>query len=85
MYGYQILRLDESTGAYTSVGTVKGASKLTFTDKNLQDGKKYTYRVRGYYKLNSGTVYGVKSTETAGITVPDNVENLQQRLYHLLP
>lgn len=75
VYGYQILRLDESTGAYTSVGTVKGASKLTFTDKNLQDGKKYTYRVRGYYKLNSGTVYGVKSTETAGITVPDNVEN----------
>lgn len=77
VYGYQIVRYDESQDKYVSVGTVKGAGIHTFTDKGLQDGKKYTYKVRGYYKLNSGTIYGTYSSECTGITIADNIENFK--------
>lgn len=77
VYGYQIVRYDSSQKKYISVGTVKGAGKLTFTDKNLQDGQKYTYKVRGYYKLNSGSVYGKLSQECSGITIADTIENFK--------
>lgn len=36
---------------------------LTATDNGLTSGKKYTYMVRGYHKLNTGTVYGAYSQE----------------------
>lgn len=36
---------------------------LTYTDNGLTSGKKYTYMVRGYHKLNTGTVYGAYSQE----------------------
>jgi GH25 family lysozyme M1 (1,4-beta-N-acetylmuramidase) len=77
VYGYQIVRYDSSKGKYVSVGTVKGASTLTFTDTGLADGKQYTYKVRGYYKLNSGNVYGKYSAETAGITIADKIESFK--------
>lgn len=77
VYGYQIARYDESLGKFVSAGTVKGASSVTFTDKNLQDGKKYTYKVRGYYKLNSGTMYGAYTTTCTGVTIADNIENFK--------
>jgi GH25 family lysozyme M1 (1,4-beta-N-acetylmuramidase) len=77
VYGYQIVRYDSSKGKYVSVGTVKGASKTTFTDTGLSDGKQYTYKVRGYYKLNSGNVYGKYSAETTGITIADTVNNFK--------
>lgn len=77
VYGYQIVRYDESQNKYVSVGTAKGASTVTFTDKNLQDGKKYTYKVRGYYKLNSGNVYGTYSDTCTGVTIADNIENFK--------
>ena len=67
VYGYQIVRYDESKEKYVSVGTVKGAGTLTYTDKSLQSGQRYTYKVRGYYKLNSGTVYGTYSSECSCI------------------
>ena len=77
VYGYQIVRYDESQNKYVSVGTTKGANTLTFTDKNLQDGKKYTYKVRGYYKLNSGNVYGAYTDACTGVTIADNIENFK--------
>ena len=36
---------------------------LTYTDNGLTSGKKYTYMVRGYHKLNTGNVYGAYSQE----------------------
>ncbi len=36
---------------------------LTYTDNGLTSGKKYTYMVRGYHKLNTGTVFGAYSQE----------------------
>lgn len=77
VYGYQIVRYDESQNKYVAVGTAKGASTVTFTDKNLQDGKKYTYKVRGYYKLNSRNVYGTYTDTCTGITIADNIENFK--------
>ena len=63
VYGYQIVRYDEAEGKYVSIGTTKGAGTLTYTDNGLTSGKKYTYMVRGYHKLNTGTVYGAYSQE----------------------
>lgn len=77
VYAYQIVRYDESQGKYVQAGIAKGAGTTTFTDTGLLDGKKYTYKVRGYYKLNSGTVWGKYSSETIGITIPDIVENFK--------
>lgn len=75
VYAYQIVRYDSSEDKYVSVGTAKGAGTTTFTDKNLQDGKKYTYKVRGYYKLSSGAIYGTYSAECTGITIADTIDN----------
>lgn len=51
---------------------------LTYTDNGLTSGKKYTYMVRGYHKLNTGTVYGAFSQEYSctatyaeAVTLPD--------------
>lgn len=77
VYGYQIVRYDETEDKYISVGTVKGASKTTFTDTELSDGKQYTYKVRGYYKLKSGNIYGSYSDKCNGITIADNIENFK--------
>lgn len=76
-YGYQIVRYDASKGRYVSVGTVKGASKLTYTDTGLADGKQYKYKVRAYYKLSSGNKYGTYSPECIAITLKDIIENLK--------
>lgn len=77
VYGYQIFRYDDKQNKFVSVGTVKGASTVSFTDKNLQYGKKYTYKIRGYYKLNSGTVYGSFTGTCTGVTIADNIENFK--------
>jgi GH25 family lysozyme M1 (1,4-beta-N-acetylmuramidase) len=79
VYGYQIFRYDSSQDKYVSVGTAKGASTTSFTDTGLADGKQYTYKVRGYYKLNSGNVYGASSAATTGVTIADTVENFKAK------
>ena len=77
VYGYQVVRYDAAQDKYVSVGTSIGAGTNTFTDKGLLDGQKYKYKVRGYYKLKSGTKFGAYSPECEGITIADLVENFK--------
>lgn len=59
--GYQIYRSTGSKGKYKLVGTVKGGSTKTFTDKKLICGKNYYYKIKSYVKSNGKTTYGAYS------------------------
>lgn len=77
VYGYQVVRYDETTDSYVSLGTVKGAKKTTFTDSGLPDGTTYKYKVRAYYKLSNGNIFGTYSEEFSATTISDQVKNVK--------
>jgi len=56
--GYQIVRATSKNGTYKSVKTT---SKLTYTDKKLEAGKTYYYKVRAYKTVSGKKVYGAYS------------------------
>ena len=58
--GYVIYRKTGS-GSYSKIATVKGNSKVTYTDKKAKKGKKYTYKIKAYY---SKTYSAYSSTKT---------------------
>lgn len=66
-YGYQIFKLDNTTGKYVKIGTNKGASKTSFTD-NSSLAVSNTYKVRAIsaYK-NSFTVGASASVKSDGL------------------
>ncbi len=74
-YGYRIYRLNNETGKYDYVGKTTGASKTTFTDKELDINTLYSYQVRAYYKLNSGNYYGAYSNVVHATTQKKTVTN----------
>ena len=45
--GYQVYRKTGS-GKFSKIATVKGNSKVTYTDKKAAEGKTYTYKIRAY-------------------------------------
>ncbi len=45
--GYVVYRKTGS-GSYKKIATVKGKSKVTYTDKSAKKGKTYTYKVKAY-------------------------------------
>ena len=45
--GYQVYRKTGS-GSYSKIATVKGNSKVTYTDKKAKKGKTYTYKITAY-------------------------------------
>lgn len=45
--GYMVYRKTGS-GSYSRIATVKGSSKVTYTDKSAKKGKTYTYKVKAY-------------------------------------
>ncbi|MCR4593743.1 MAG: leucine-rich repeat protein [Clostridiales bacterium] len=54
--GYEIYR-KVGSGSYTKIATT---TSLTYSDKNVQNGKKYTYAVRAY----NGNSYGAYTTKS---------------------
>ena len=54
--GFRIYK-KESDGTYTKVKTLKGHDTLTYTDKDVKNGSKYSYKVRCYVKHNDGKNY----------------------------
>ena len=52
--GYQIYRKSSEGSKYKRIASVKGSSALAYTDRA---GGSYEYRVRAYYKDNSGRYY----------------------------
>ena len=45
--GYKVYRKTGS-GSYSDIATVKGNSKVTYTDKSAKKGKTYTYKIKAY-------------------------------------
>ena len=58
--GYIVYRKTGS-GDYKKIATVKGNSKITYTDKSAKKGKKYTYKVKAY---KSKTYSAYSNTKT---------------------
>ncbi len=46
--GYCVLRATSKNGDYTVIKTLKGATKLTYTDKKAKAGKTYFYKVAAF-------------------------------------
>ena len=62
--GYQIYRLNEKTKKYEKIATVKGESKVTYTNKSLKKGTTYSYKVRAYKTYEGKNYYGSFSSVT---------------------
>ncbi len=45
--GYMVYR-KTGTGSYSKVASVKGSTKVTYTDKKAAKGKTYTYKIKAY-------------------------------------
>ncbi len=45
--GYMVYRKTGS-GSYSKIATVKGSTKVTYTDKSAKKGKTYTYKIKAY-------------------------------------
>ena len=58
--GYMVYRKTGS-GSYSKIATVKGNSKVTYTDKSAKKGKKYTYKIKAY---KSKTYSAYSNTKT---------------------
>ncbi|MGM9975279.1 MAG: GH25 family lysozyme, partial [Clostridiaceae bacterium] len=65
--GYRVYRYNEKTGKYVALSTFTGASNNSYTDKNLEVGTKYKYKVRAY-KKGGDYYYGDPSDEYAVYT-----------------
>ena len=71
--GYTIYRYDSSKKKYVKIGSTK---KLSYTNKKLKSGKKYTYMVKAYTKIN-GVVYRGKGVKFYASTNPVKVKSLK--------
>ena len=45
-------------GTYSKIATVKSASTLSYTKKNLTTGKTYYFKVRAYKTVGETKLYG---------------------------
>ncbi len=60
--GYVIYRSTKKKKGYKKVATVKGGSKVSYTNKKLISKKTYYYKVRSYKVVNGVTIYSNYST-----------------------
>jgi fibronectin type 3 domain-containing protein len=75
--GYQIYRLNSTTGKYEKVASVKGSTTLSFTDTGLSTGTEYTYKVRAYKASDGTNYYGSFCTAAKAVTKPAKVKELK--------
>jgi len=50
--GYEIYRSTKKKNGYKKVKTIKGGSKVSWTDKKVKGRKTYYYKIRAYCKIN---------------------------------
>ncbi len=77
VYGYKVYRRSQESDSFTLVATLKGASNISFFDYDLTPGTSYQYRVRAFYKLNAGNLYGTYSATIDAPTASPSVTNLK--------
>ena len=58
--GYYVYCKTGSKG-YERIATVKGSTKVTYTDKTAKKGKKYTYKVKAYKSKTYSAYSNTKS------------------------
>ena len=58
--GYMVYRKTGS-GSYSKIATVKGNSKVTYTDKKAKKGKTYTYKIKAYKSKTYSAYSNTKS------------------------
>lgn len=76
-YGYQLYRRDSADGSFTKIATLVGASNISYFDYDLTPGVGYQYRVRAYYKLKAGNLYGSYSSVLDAPTPTLSVSSLK--------
>jgi hypothetical protein len=59
--GYEIYRKTGKKGAYKKIKTIKKAGTVSFINKKLKTGQRYSYKVRAYRIVNGKKVYGAYS------------------------
>lgn len=74
--GYRIVRLNLETGKYEAIATVSGASTNKYTDKNLDCGTTYYYKVKAYYQDKAGKSFFDYSNKAKKATLPGQVTGL---------
>lgn len=68
--GYVIYRSTSENGKYKSIKKINNGKTKTYTDKNLDIGSSYYYKVRGYSKVKNKIVYGAYSPVAVGKVLP---------------
>lgn len=59
--GYRVYRYDSASKKWVKISTVKSGSTTTFTDKGLDSGTAYKYKVKAYRKAGGNTYTGEAS------------------------
>jgi len=75
--GYKIYRSESEDGKYKLVTTVKKNATVTYTNKKLELGKTYFYKIKAYAKVGSKTVSGKLSSPVSVQIVTDAPENVK--------
>lgn len=75
--GYQLYRLNEETGKYVKIATIKGGSNVTYTDSGLAAAKTYSYKVRAYKSYGGTSYYGSFSAAKVQVTKPQKVQKVK--------
>lgn len=75
--GYQLYRLNEETGKYVRIATIKGGSNVTYTDSSLVAAKTYSYKVCAYKSYNGTSYYGRFSAVKVQVTKPQKVQKVK--------
>ena len=75
--GYQIYRLDEASGKYVKLATIKGNEIFTYTDSGLFSARTYSYKVRAYKTYEKKNYYGSFSAVTTQTTKPEKVKGVK--------
>lgn len=70
--GYELQRF--SGTKWTLLGKISGAEKNSITISNLQKDREYDFRIRGYKKCSSGTIYSNYSYLTFTATDKESVK-----------
>lgn len=69
--GYEIFRSDAKNGGYQKVAAVKKAKTVKYTDKSVESGRTYYYKVRPYKIVNGSRI-------TAGFSAAQKVKLLKK-------
>lgn len=66
--GYYVY-MKQGSGSYKLKKTVTSEKTVTYTVKNLQEGKTYTFKVTPYYQSKNGTKYKSVTFKTCSLTL----------------